>query len=193
MERATKTSGAPAILRSKPRSWTILILAFVGLALGLNVGRELGADFGFGTSGRVEAQTATPGADVEALRESIGNFFETLSDPNQSARKALEDFSKNTAFGSNEKTLASLADSLKNINANFGPYVAYEPIGVKSFGSDLTTFRYLYKCRDYPVVWYFTYYRPRAKASEDASTNWTLIGMRFDSDVEKALLEDSSF
>ncbi len=180
MQRAAKRSGAFAVLRTKPRFGAILFLTFVGLA------------FALGTTGRAAAQTPAAGADVDALRESIGNFFENLSDPNQSARKALEDFAKNSAFGSNEKALTSLADALKNINANFGAYVAYEAIGAKAIGSDLITFRYLYKCQDYPVVWYFTYYRPRAKATDDATTVWTLIGMRFDADLD-ALLDDAGY
>ena len=140
----------------------------------------------------VEAQTGANGADVEALRASIGNFFENLSDPNQGPRKALDELTKNTTLGDNEKLMAGLADNLKQVTANFGPYVAYEPVGVKAVGSDLIVFRYLYKCQNYPVVWHFTYYRPRPNAADPTTVPWTLIGARFDSNVDAAL-HDATF
>lgn len=134
----------------------------------------------------VEAQTGATGADVEALRASIGNFFENLSDPNQGPRKALDELAKNTALGENEALLTELSDNMKLIAANFGAYVAYEPVGVKTVGSDLIEFRYLYKCQNHPVVWRFTYYRPRPNAADATSVPWTLIGARFDSNLDAA-------
>ena len=122
----------------------ILLLAFV-------VGRDNGS---FAPSS-VEAQTGANGADVEALRASIGNFFENVSDPNQGPRKALAELTKNTSLADNETLLTELSDNMKLIAANFGAYVAYEPVGVKTLGSDLIEFQYLYKCQNHPVVWRF--------------------------------------
>ena len=141
---------------------------------------------------RAQTQTpAAPSADVEALREQIGNFFENMSDPNKGVSKALEDFVKNSSLADNEKTKTRIADGLKAIHQNFGAYVAYEAIGVKNLGNDLVVFRYLYKCQDYPVVWYFTYYRPHASTSEPAAsqTSWNLIGFRYDTNLDAALLD----
>ena len=136
---------------------------------------------------KVEAQTTlAPAPDVEALRESIRNFFENLSDPNKGSAAAVEDFLKNSAMSEVGKT--KLIEGLKKINGTLGAYVAYEPIGFKTLGNDLVVFRYLYKCQDYPIVWYFTYYRPRAK-SGDAAANWNLIGFRYDSNLDAALLD----
>ena len=93
----------------------ILLLAFV-----------VGRDGDSLAPSSVEAQTGATGADLEALRASIGNFFENLSDPNQGPRKALDELTKNTTLGDNEKLVAGLADNLKLVAANFGAYVAYE-------------------------------------------------------------------
>lgn len=159
----------------------ILLLAFV-----------VGRDGDVLAPSSVEAQTGATGADVEALRASLGNFFENLSDPNQGSRKALVELTKNTALGDNEALITELSDNLKLVAANFGPYVAYEPVGVKTVGSDLIEFRYLYKCQNHPVVWHFTYYRPRPNAADPTSVPWTLIGARFDSNIDAAL-RDASF
>ena len=157
------------------------------LLLALVVGRDGDA---FAPSS-VEAQTGATGADVEALRASIGNFFENVSDPNQGPRKALAELTKNTTLADNEALLTGLADNLKTVAVNFGPYVAYEPVGVKAVGSDLIEFRYLYKCQNHPVVWHFTYYRPRPNAADPTSVPWTLIGARFDSNLDAAFRDSS--
>jgi len=139
------------------------------------------------TVSKVEAQTTlAPSPDVEVLRESIGNFFENLSDPNKGSAAAVEDFLKNSEMSEAGKT--KLIDDLKKISGSLGSYVAYEPIGVKSIGNDLVVFRYVYKCQEYPIIWYFTYYRPRAK-SGDATANWNLIGFRYDTNLDVALLD----
>lgn len=133
-----------------------------------------------------EAQTAATGAEIEALRAAIGNFFENLSDPNRGPRKAFEGLTKNTTLGDNEKLTSGLVDNLKQVSSNFGAYVGYEPVGVKSVGSDLIEFRYLYKCQNHPVVWRFIYYRPRPNSADPTSVSWTLLGVRFDSDLDAA-------
>lgn len=140
---------------------------------------------------KAQTQTSSAGYDLAVLRESIGNFFENMSDPSKGANKAAEEFLKNTPLVENEKSVARFADDLKLINQNFGSYVSYEPIGVKTVGADLVVFRYLYKCQNYPVIWYFTYYRPRAKSADASSTSptWTLIGFRFDTNLDSALLD----
>ncbi|MGN0930950.1 MAG: hypothetical protein ACI4NP_04460 [Thermoguttaceae bacterium] len=113
-----------------------------------------------------------------------------MSDPNKGGNKAVEDFLKNSSLADNEKIKMKFSDGLRTINQNFGAYVSYEPIGFKMIGTDLVVFRYLYKCQNYPVVWYFTYYRPRTKTSDVSSTSpWNLIGFRYDTNLDAALLD----
>lgn len=140
---------------------------------------------------QAQTQTTPVAFDLETLRESIGNFFENMSDPSKGASKAVEDFLKNSSLSENDKTKTKFSDDIRLIAQNFGPYVSYEPIGVKTVGTDLVVFRYLYKCQNYPVVWYFTYYRPRAKTVDatTSSASWTLIGFRFDTNLDAALLD----
>ncbi|MDO5309122.1 MAG: hypothetical protein Q4G03_06465 [Planctomycetia bacterium] len=161
--------------------WLVLIIAVVTFVS--NRGEQT----------QTQAQMPS-GPEVDALRESIGNFFENLSDPNKGASKAINEFLKNSALNESEDVKKRIVDGLQMIDKNFGAYVSYEPIGQKAVGEDLVVFRYLYKRQNYPIVWYFTYYRPRAKTVDATSTptSWTLIGFRYDANLDVALL-DSSF
>jgi len=137
-------------------------------------------------------QTTVIGNDLDSLHASIGNFFENLSDPNKSIKKTLDDFLKNSPLVNDEKITNDIATKIKDINTTYGSYVAYEPIDVKSVGTDLIVIRYLYKCRNYPVLWYFTYYRPSSKPGDVSSVTWSLIGFRYDSNLD-ILLQDMTF
>ncbi len=141
----------------------------------------------------VEAQQTTASdPNMDAMRDSIATFFDSLSESSKGPRKAVEELVKNSALADNEKTRTKIVEGLQTIGANFGDFVAYEPIGVKNVGTDLVVFRYLYKCQEYPVVWYFTYYRPRAKDVVEAtasSGSWNLIGVRYDTNLDAALLD----
>lgn len=161
---------------------------FIVLALALAATLASRDSAGRGTP--VETQQVTaPSENFDPLCDAIGNFFENLSDSSKGPRKAVDEFVKNSPMAENEKTKSKIVDGLKTIELNFGNYVAYEQIGVKKIGTDLVVFRYLYKSEDYPVVWYFTYYRPRAKSAEGASNDWSLIGFRYDTNLDVALLD----
>ncbi|MDO5582250.1 MAG: hypothetical protein Q4G69_14070 [Planctomycetia bacterium] len=152
------------------------------------------AVFRGGDSQNAVAQVGiTAESDLSSLHGTIRIFFENLSDPNKGAKKALEEILKNSPISSDEKLLDDLASRVKDINTRFGAYLSFEEIGSKSIGSDLVVIRYLYKCQNYPVVWYFTFYRPIVKTGDTAlSRRWMLIGFRYDSNLDVSL-RDSSF
>lgn len=137
--------------------------------------------------------TPLPDSELVSLRASISTFFENLSDSNKGSRKALEDLMKNSPVSSDDKLIGELANLMKEINTRYGNYLSFEPIGVKSVGNDLIIVRYLYRCQNYPLVWYFTFYR-NGSASDPAGTNshWMLIGLRFESNLE-TLQRDNGF
>lgn len=140
--------------------------------------------------GSVDAQQPTVGeTSIEPLRASIGNFFENISDASKSPREAVDNFVANSAMAQNERAKVKIVDGLKSIEPSFGGYSSYEPIGFKAVGADLVVFRYLYKCENYPIVWYFTYYRSRPKNADPATSEWKLIGFRFDTNLDAALLD----
>jgi hypothetical protein len=61
-----------------------------------------------------------------------------------------------------------------------GTRVAPRPAPI---GRDLVLLRYLYKGENFPVVWYFTFYRTTA-AGETGPGTWRTIAVRFDTDLE---------
>ncbi len=139
---------------------------------------------------RVEAQQTVPAnADLDSPRRAIEKFFEDLSAPNGNARQAVDNLVMNTPMAENEKARSKILDSWKTMNTNFGGYVELEEVGVRYVGVDLVVFRYLCKFENYPVVWYFTFYRSRSKSSETPSNPWRLIGVRYDANLDAALLD----
>ena len=140
----------------------------------------------------VQAQAANLSeTDLTPLRTNIKTFFENLSDNNKGAKKALEEIMKNSPVAGDEKLVGDLAAMLKVMGTRFGNYLTFEETGIKSIGNDLIVIRYLYKCQNSPVVWYFTYYRPPIKTGDvvAGTGTWSLIGLRFDSNIDVALKE----
>ncbi|MDO4587128.1 MAG: hypothetical protein Q4C95_07510 [Planctomycetia bacterium] len=162
------------------KQYWIFVLVFM---IGVTFGR-----IAFFSQAKAQTEKVTSN-DLEVLHSNIKLFFENLSDSNKGPKKAFEDILKNSPLRSDEKVTNDLMNGLKEINTRFGNYVSFEEIGTKSIGNDLVVIRYLYKCQNYPVVWYFTYYRPLAKTE---NSSWTLIGFRYDSDLDIAL-RDSTF
>lgn len=133
------------------------------------------------------APSAPTSAEIETLQTTVKTFFETISDETAGPQKGLEELLKNSPLvrEEKEKTISALSNNIREIGRRFGAYLSFEPIGVKTIGRDLVVLRYLYKCQDYPVVWYFTFYRPIAPAPSDglAVRPWSLIHFYYDSNL----------
>lgn len=153
--------------------------------LGMVVGR-------FGGSNKVTAQISSSENEYTALHGRIHDFFENLTDSNKGPKKALEELLRNSPITGDEALTNTLVEKMKDINTRFGAYLAFEVIGTKQIGSDLVLIRYIYKCQNYPVVWNFIFYRPLSKTGDTTSRQWTLIGLRFDSNLDNAL-RDSGY
>lgn len=123
-------------------------------------------------------------SEWEPLRTTVRTFFETVSDPSGGPQKGLEELLKTSPLSTEEKAKAipALVNNIREINRRFGEYIAFEELGVKTIGRDLVVLRYLYKCQNYPVVWYFTFYRPQPAGGAPSRT-WSLIHFYYDSNL----------
>jgi len=79
--------------------------------------------------------------------------------------------------------LQELIEETAELHTKFGPLQGIEPIGAKRVGEDLVLLRYLYKCEDYPVIWYFTYYNDFGDRAGEGK-RWIVIAIRFDTNLE---------
>lgn len=129
------------------------------------------------------------------LEKKIETFFEELQGASLTG-KPFEDLLKGGPLSRETEMFAEMSKSLGTIQQQFGAYRSNEQISVRTFGKqkDLLVMRYLYKCEHHPVVWYFTFYRsssPSTSTTPVAGTatttvgNWSIIGIRFDTDLDK--------
>lgn len=132
-------------------------------------------------------QTASVPTDLDGLHTTVKIFFETISDETAGPQKGLEELLKNSPITreDREKTILALSNNIREITRRFGPCLSFESIGAKMIGRDLIVLRYLYKCRDYPVVWYFTFYRAGGDTDTESGSGgvWTLIHFYYDSNL----------
>ena len=77
--------------------------------------------------------------------------------------------------------MKALVDKTKDLEKNYGKFRNGERIEAKRIGKDLVLLKYLYKCESLPIVWYFSFYRSDATAD---SSNWVLVAVRYDTELE---------
>ena len=83
------------------------------------------------------------------------------------------------------KALKDLTEKTQQLGTKYGRYCGFEQIAAKRVGRDLVLFRYLYKCEDFPVVWYFTFYRASPPGeTPPEKVPWRVVTVRFDTELE---------
>lgn len=117
------------------------------------------------------------------LHERTTQFLDAVSlDRTETALKEL------VAGGPLEKqtdAVSSLTAKIRDLEKKYGTCRGVDRVDARRFGKDLVLARYLYKCEDFPVVWYFTYYRDFKRTDlAPESESWVLIAVRFNTDVE---------
>ena len=71
-------------------------------------------------------------------------------------------------------------------SSEIGRIQDHEKINEKPVGKDVLLLKYLTKHDNAPVSWSFTFYRSPRAASSPSGTGWSLIFVRFDTDLESA-------
>ncbi len=120
--------------------------------------------------------------ELVELYTNIDLFFRNLTDSEFTSdiafRKLLT--GSQLALDKNADKVKRLAERIKQFDEQYGKYVAHERIAVKRIGRDLVLMKYLYKAEHYPVVWHFTFYRPRP----NEKSNWVVIAVKFDTNIQ---------
>jgi hypothetical protein len=126
---------------------------------------------------------APPNEELTALDARVAGFLEAVA--GGQAQAAYSDLLSGSPLLEQEKALAELIDQTTKLSGNgkYGAYRSHERIGLKTVGRDLVLLRYLYKCENYPVVWYFTFYRT-SSAGAPTAPSWRAIAVRFDADLD---------
>ncbi len=117
---------------------------------------------------------------IVELHEKVDLFFRNLVNTDVTPEAAFGELLAGGRLARPENIAAvkALATQTKEFDKKFGEYVGHESVAAKRVGKDLVLMRYLYKSQDYPVVWYFTFYRTSEMDS------WVVISVRFDTRLD---------
>jgi len=131
-----------------------------------------------GTSPAQEAPETT-----EKLAARVGQFLEGISRGDTQA--AFDELLRGSQLITQTEAVETLVAKTAQIPERYGQYREFEQVDANQVGTDLVLMRYLYKCENFPVVWYFTFYRtpiPGDLSGENAT--WRIITVRFDTRLE---------
>jgi hypothetical protein len=117
------------------------------------------------------------------LDDKVKLFFDEILRSNSA--KAFDDLLRST---SGSEKLDGMKTKLDEAKDEFGSFRKYEKIEVKPVGDDLVFVRYLLKCERQPIVWTFTFYRRPSETGTTTLSSWSLIGLRFDTNLDPLLL-----
>jgi hypothetical protein len=121
---------------------------------------------------------------VDSLTERTDLFFTDLA--TQSDQKsAFDQLLANGPLADPVRNadVQKLVEQHNKLAEKYGPSASSpELVSVKKAGESLVTLKYLYKAEKFPIVWYFTYYRPRKLNQPDEG--WFVVSLRFDTRLE---------
>jgi hypothetical protein len=121
------------------------------------------------------------------LDDKVKLFFDEIIRSNSSKAfesKAFDDLLRST---SGSEKLDGMKTKLDEAKDEFGSFRKYEKVDVKPVGDDLVFVRYLLKCERQPIVWTFTFYRRPSETGTTTLSSWSLIGLRFDTNLDPLL------
>ena len=119
--------------------------------------------------------------DLTKLHEQINAFFANLNNETVETKLAFADLIADGPLAKNEN-VKNLIAKYDEITGQYGKYLEHEQVDARFIGKDLAILRYLYKAERFPVVWYFTFYRPPLTPSDD--NKWMIVTIRFDTRLE---------
>jgi hypothetical protein len=153
----------------------------IGLAAAMALQLAVG-----GSGAGAQVITANEDKLLIALAERIDRFFESVS--SGQAQTAYVNLLAGSPLLKQNEQVAALVRKTAEIDKTFGAYRGFEQILARRVGKDLVLMRYLYKCENFPIVWYVAFYRDQREPSPGSSSNgvdsWRAISIRFDTDLD---------
>ena len=125
----------------------------------------------------------TPDPVLVALDARVSQFLEGVS--MGQAQSAFSELLAGSQLLKQGDILKEVIEKANELKSKYGRYRAFEKISAKRIGGDLVLMKYLYKCENFPVVWYLTFYRTPSPGEPTAeSDTWRVIAVRFDTNLD---------
>ncbi len=123
---------------------------------------------------------------VTRLHSKVSVFFEDVAGGQLTEAEAYAKLLQDSPLSkpNRKKKIDAIVRRTKLLESRFGTYRGFERIAAKPVGKDVIVMKYLYKCQDFPVVWYFTFYRDLGAEAAADGGRWFVVAIRFDADVE---------
>jgi hypothetical protein len=139
------------------------------------------------TSLVTQGQQASPVADpeLEHLAGRVKSFLDRL---NYDVSGAYRDLLSSNPLAKETDSLSALEQKTHALRDRYGDFRYAEQVAVRRVGKDVVTFKYLYHCDTFPVVWHVTFYRTYKRNETPRDENWQVISVRFDTNVENLAL-----
>ena len=80
---------------------------------------------------------------------------------------------------SDMRRVRQLQDTIQRELPKYGTFQKVESLKIERIGTSIVRCVYLYHCKNYPVIWYFTFYKQAGKS------DWVVIALKFDVDYDK--------
>ncbi len=123
------------------------------------------------------------GPVVAKLEDRVTRFLDAVSTGNET--DAFKDLLLGSQLLEQTEAIQTLVDKSKLIEDRYGLFQESEPIGAKRIGNDLILMKYLFKCENFPVIWYFAFYRDFRRTSAPTDSEWVVIAVRFDTQLDQ--------
>ena len=121
---------------------------------------------------------------ISKLDDEVEEFLEEVAKGNEEL--AFEHLLLGSRLHTQTEAIKQMVTRAEQLERTYGQFQEVEQISSKRVGRDLVLLKYLFKCKDFPVVWYFTYYRDFNSRSLMSDVNtWIVISVKFDTELEE--------
>lgn len=122
--------------------------------------------------------------EIETVQAEVERFFKDFSPRSLGPEAAIRQIIGNGPLKDRTAEISQLSEQAEQLEARYGAYVGHEAVSARVSGKSVIFLRYLYKGERFPIVFYFTFYRPASAALLPVQPKWSLISLRFDARLE---------